>query len=136
MAQIVEGEAFNGGRLADALKGLADRIGAHAPHPAIEASWEPVQDRQRGRRERYPPGRPGLRFRDQEHPCLPVQVVPAHGGDLPAPHGGFDRPGDEGAYLPAVDGSGVQEAGLLVVGQATIPGDRLSWLAHELGWVT
>ncbi len=31
MAQVVEGEAFTG-RLADALKGLCDRIWAHTPH--------------------------------------------------------------------------------------------------------
>ena len=75
----------------------------------------------------HPPGRPGLRFRNQEHPGLiapriggAVQVFPAHGGDLSATHGGFDgraqwRPegarfvGDEAA------GAGTGELGALTL---------------------
>ena len=124
MAQIMEGQAFNTGGLADPLEGLGDRIGADAPHPAIDAPWQPVQDPQRRRGERHPPGRAGLRFRYQQHPGLTVQVVPAHGRNLPTTHGGFDGPGDEGAYLAAVGRRGGQEAGEFVVDEATVAATR------------
>ena len=131
MPQVVEGQALNVGGLADPLEGLGDRIGAHivgrmayAPHPAIDTPGQDVQDAQGRRGKRHPPGRPGLRFRDQEYPGLTVQVVPAHGRDLPATHGGLDGPGDEGAYLATVGVGGGQEAGEFVVDEATVAATR------------
>ena len=118
-----KGQALDPGGLTDPLEGLGDRIGTHTPHPAIEAPGQPVQGRQRRRRERHPPRRPGLRLGDQKHPGLAVQVVPAHGGGLPAAHGGLDGPGNEGADFTAICVSGGQEAGLLIVHQT--PGSRI-----------
>ena len=118
MAQIMEGQALDTGRLADSLEGLGDGIGAHTPYPAIEAPGDLIQDRQRGCGKRHPPRCPGLRFRDQEYPGPAVQVVPAHGRDLPATHGGFDGPCDEGADLAAVGMGGGEEAREFVVDEA------------------
>ena len=126
MPQVMEGQSLDAGGLADPLEGLGDRIGAHAPHPAIDAPGDLVQDSQCRRGERHPPGRPGLRLGDQQDARLPVQVVPAHGRDLPAAHGGFDRPGDDVGDTDARMGArvisqcGCQEAGLLVADQAAV----------------
>ena len=124
MPQIMEGQALDPGRLADSLEGLGDRIGAHGPHAPIDAPGELIQDPQRRRGERHPPWRPGLRLWDQEDSRLTVQVVPAHGRDLPASHGGFDGPGDEGADLAAVGVGGGQEAREFVGDEAAGPPAR------------
>ncbi|MHB1633586.1 hypothetical protein [Acidiferrobacter thiooxydans] len=47
-------------------------------------------------------------------------MVPAHRRDLPATHGGFDRPGDEGAGLAPVGVGGGQEAREFVADQAAV----------------
>ena len=133
MPQVVEGQALDTSRLTDLLEGLGDRIGAHisgrmayAPYPAIDTPGQDVQDAQGRRGKRHPPGRPGLRFRDQEYPGLTVHVVPAHGRDLPATHGGLDGPDDDiGDTDPRMRARviglcGRQEASLLIADQAAV----------------
>jgi len=74
------------GHPTDSLKGLQDRIGAHAPHspPSIrrgKASRTASAATDNGTRRGVP-----LLVSGMSKTCAPVQVFPAHVGDLPATH--------------------------------------------------
>ena len=120
MPQVVESQALDVGGLADPLEGLGDRVRAHSPYPAIDTSGQDVQNAQGGCGERHPARRPGLRLGDQENSRLTVHVFPTHGRDLPAAHGGLDRPGNDRANLPAVGLRGGEKAREFVVHQAPV----------------